>query len=397
MQASLVIAAGGSGSRFKKSLKKTSPQKQLPSKLFMPLQGKPLLIHTLESFHESPYVSEILVAAPKNACAEIRSLIKKYGIKKTKVLVGGKTRAESVLNGVRRAQKKSKWILVHDGARPFLSEKTQKKLLAATKSVEGVILAKKVVPTIKRATRGGLIQETVDRSVLYEAETPQLVKRSVLLDAYRKSRGVFEPTDEASLLEFVGAKVKLVTHDDWNPKVTTANDLELAEAYLNKRESKVSFKTGFGTDLHRLVSGRKLMLGGIHVPFDKGPEGHSDGDALLHAITDALLGATGSGDIGEWFSDQNKKFKNISSAKILAKIYQDCIQGKWCIEHVDSVITLEKPKLGKYKLMMRKKIASLLDMNIDNVSVKAKTKEGLGPEGEGLAISCEALVTLIRK
>ncbi len=153
-------------------------------------------------------------------------------------------------------------------------------------------------------------------------------------------------------------------------------------------------RVGIGYDIHALVKGRRLMLGGVEIPYPKGLLGHSDGDALLHAVSDAVLGAIGAGDIGEWFSDKNPKTKNIASSKILRAVLDDAAKRGWKIEHLDSVILLEKPKLGEMKKKIRANLAALLGLEEEAVSVKAKTAEGLGPEGEGLAVTCEALVTV---
>jgi 2-C-methyl-D-erythritol 2,4-cyclodiphosphate synthase len=151
---------------------------------------------------------------------------------------------------------------------------------------------------------------------------------------------------------------------------------------------------GFGRDTHRLVLGRKFYLGGVRIPFEKGAIGHSDGDALLHALSDAILGGVGAGDIGEWFSDKNPRYKNIRSEIILKKVLSEAKKRGWAPFHVDTVVILERPRLTAYKPAIRKKMAGLLELEETSVSVKAKTQEGLGPEGQGLAVTCEVIVTL---
>jgi len=246
--------------------------------------------------------------------------------------------------------------------------------------------------------------ETVDRRSLFEAETPQLIRRALLLKAYRENRKSFLATDEASLVESLGGRVAVVPHSSWNVKVTTPEDLRLAEAYLLLSRAGAGFKpapaipvtVGFGRDTHRLLEGRPFYLGGVRIPFEKGPLGHSDGDALLHAIADALLGATGLGDLGEWFPDTSRRFKNIRSARIVREILEAVREKGWEPARVDTVTLLERPKLGSFKEKIRREIARLLGIPRESVSIKAKTQEGLGPEGEGLAVTSEALV-LLRK
>ncbi len=392
MQASLIVAAGGSGSRFQKSLKGRSAEKKA-SKLFLSLNGKPVLAHCLEAFEKFPQIKERIVTVPAGQEKAVLGLLRENGVTGVKVVRGGKTRAESVLNGLKAARPANSWVMVHDGARPFVSEASIEKLFRELEGFDGALLSKKVVPTLKEAGEDGKILRTVDRSRLFEAETPQIIKREVLKKAY-KLPDALQATDEASLAEAVGARVKLVVHDSWNPKITTVQDLELAERFLGTA-GKVM--TGFGRDLHRLVEGRKMILGGVHVPFEKGPLGHSDGDALLHAITDAVLGCMGAGDIGDWFSDKDPKNKNIASTKILSAVLEEAGRKGYEASHVDTVIVLEKPKLGKYKQQMKETIARLMKLAPENVSIKAKTAEGLGAEGQGLAVSAEAVVTMRKK
>ena len=397
MQASLIVAAGGLGSRFLESSQNPLLKKS-PSKLFFPLQGKPVLSHCLETFQACPQISETILAVPAGTEKQILALAKRSGWRKVKVLSGGKTRAESVLKALKRANRKSDWVMVHDGARPFVSKEMLDQLFRAASSADGVIAAKKVVPTIKQADPNRQIVRTLDRSSLYEAETPQLVKKRLLQKAFDTLTDALNATDEASMLEALSAKVKLVTHDTWNPKITSYKDWELAEAYLGTvpalRGLSLETRVGFGRDIHRLVEGRKFILGGVRIPFPKGPLGHSDGDALLHALSDAILGAAGLGDIGEWFSDRDPKHKNIASGKILQTIMEAVKKKGWRIVNADTVVILEKPKLSPYKAKIRETVSKLLGIEPDRVSIKAKTMEGFGPEGQGLAISCEALVTL---
>lgn len=391
MRVSLIIAGGGGSARFKASLKKKSVLAQAQSKLFLPLDGQWVIERSLRAFESMPGISEVILTLPK---AEIKTARKKLQpFPKLKVIAGGSSRAESVWNGIKASSKTSDWIMVHDGARPLVSRENIQRLISFAKGKKAVLLAKPVVATLKESFDGSTVHKTIDRKNIYEAETPQLVQKKLLVQAYKRNKNAFQATDEASLVEDLGVTVNVLPSTSWNPKITHFEDFLLAEAYLTKGKA---LRTGLGRDLHRLVEGRKLIIGGIHIPSDKGSLGHSDGDVLLHAISDAILGTIGQGDIGDWFSDKNQKLKGMDSSLILKKVLEKARSSGWMPDHVDSVIILEKPKLGNYKTKIARNLARLLNLPVEQVSVKAKTMEGLGPEGQGLALSCETIVTMKR-
>ncbi len=394
MQVSLILAAGGAGTRFRKA---AARRNATSSKVLFPIAGIPVMLHAFSAFEKIPEIREAIVAAPAGEEKHFSKIIRESGWRRPlKVVRGGKSRAESVFNALAKASPASGWIMVHDAARPFLGEGALRRLLKEASGAEGAILARKVVPTLKQSDVRGNILRTVDRSALYEAQTPQLVRKDLLKKSYAVSKGAFSATDEAALLEAIGARVKLVENEDWNPKITSFSDARLAEAYVTSQKWMVCVRNGIGRDTHRLAAGRPFWLGGIRIPFDRGPLGHSDGDVLLHAICDAILGAIGAGDIGEWFSDRDPKFKNRPSRKFVESVRAHAAKLGWKPEHVDSVIILEKPKLGAFKQKIRARVAKLLGLGEEAVSIKAKTQEGLGPEGEGLAVTAEALVAMRR-
>ncbi len=397
MRVSLIIPAAGLGSRFQQSLPGRGKKKPpFSSKLSYQLGGEPVLLRTLRAFAGFPQIRETIVAVSLEMRAETGRWSRQLKGQKVRWILGGKTRAASVLTALKRTSPRSNWAMVHDGARPLISKASIGKVLQAANGWDGVILARKVIPTIKKVlTMDGRIQETVDRNSLYEAETPQLVRRDVILKAYRENPRALESTDEAGLLEQIGARVRVVPHGDWNPKLTTLQDLLLAKA-MSEKANAPDVRVGIGFDTHRLVKGRKLYLGGIVIPSPKGTLGHSDGDALLHALTDAMLGAIGAGDIGEWFPDRDPKFKNMRSAIFLKTVIGEAKRQGWVPYHVDTNIILESPKLYSHKARIRKSVAKCLGLLEKDVSIKARTREGLGPEGEGLAVTCEAVVSMKR-
>ena len=399
MKITLIIAAGGSGSRFKKTLtKQDKVNLNHHSKMALELSGQSVLSRSISVFDSISQIREIIICAPSEDVKKLKQELKLASKHSLKVVAGGQTRAESVFCGLRHADEQSNWIMVHDGARPLCHPEDVRVLIRAVKGYDGGLLASKMTATVKEVTSGSCeIKKTVDRKNLYLAETPQLVKKKKLLKAYQELTESFRQTDEAGLLEQIGAKVRIVESLHWNPKITIKQDAEVAEAYLQRRIKNDMIRTGIGQDTHRLVRGNPFYLGGVELDYHKGPKAHSDGDVLLHAIIDGILGATALGDIGDWFSDQNKKYKNIRSEELLKKVLMEVGGKGWVMSHVDTVITLEKPKLGKFKKNIKENLMSLLHLEDEQVSVKAKTAEGLGPEGMGQAVTCIALVTMEKK
>jgi len=395
---SLVIAAGGSSTRFKKASRLA---KLPPNKLLAELGAEPLLLRSLKAFTPLKALREIVCAVSPELQTAVKGWKKLGGLSKVRCVRGGKTRAESVYRALQATSPASDWVLIHDGARPLVDAAAIETLLRRIKlgKAHGFILARAVVPTIKRASpSSGRISATLDRSELFEAETPQAFRRNILLAAYKKTptRERFLGTDEAALLEKAGYPVHVVVHDTWNPKITTVNDLKLAEAYLaSQHGNDCPWRVGMGADTHRLEAGRKFYLGGLLLKASFGPKGHSDGDALLHAITDAAAGALGLGDIGDFFSDKDPKFKNMRSSAMLQYVLQRAAQKGWKPVQVDTIIHLEKPRLGPVKNKIQMNLAKLLRLAPECVGVKAKTFEGLLSDSQA-RVDCQALLMMGR-
>ena len=396
---SVIIPAAGSGRRFEDSRRlQRAGTRPAPTttKLFSRIGNRPLIAHVLDAFDSLASVKEMIVALEPNALQLFRrEVLSKTKFKKRVILVrGGNTRAESVWNCLKRVSKKSAYVCVHDGARPLIQEKWMRKLMADLNGWDAVVLGRRAVPTVKVfQPESGEIKHTLDRTELFEAETPQLITKEALMKSYAilgKERA-FQATDDASLIEASGGRIKALVHQDPNIKVTTYQDLVLVKSLI---EGERTLRFGLGYDRHRLVPKRVFYLGGIRIPSSIGPLGHSDGDPLLHAITDAILGAIGAGDIGDFFPNTSRRWKGVRSERFLAKALT-VANGKGLQPvQVDATVILERPKLGSHKSKIQARIARLLSLAPDRVSVKAKTAEGLGPEGAGEAVSCQALVVL---
>ena len=366
-------------------------------KLSFDLGGETVVQRSIRAFAECPLVDEIVLVAGKN-----REFLEQQAAacqKPVQVVPGGATRAESAKNGVLAAS--GEIVAVHDAARPFVSEAVIEAALNAAALCGAAAPAVPVKDTVKTAKRGDgktvpegcSVTETPDRSTLYAVQTPQCFDRAAYLAALDeldedKARLV---TDDCSLFELTGRPVQLTQGDYANLKITTREDLPRPE-----QKEGTTMRIGHGYDVHRLVEGRKLILGGVEVPFEKGLLGHSDADVLAHAVMDAVLGAAALGDIGKHFPDTDPEYSGADSLKLARRVAEILHENGWKIENIDSTILCQRPKLAAYIPAMREKLAEAFGLPVDAVSVKATTEEHLGFTGEGLGIAAHA-VALIEK
>ena len=366
-------------------------------KLSFDLGGETVVRRSIRAFAECPLVSEIVLVAGKN-----RAFLEQQAAacaKPVQVVQGGATRAESAKNGVLAAH--GELVAVHDAARPFVSQAVITAALEAAAACGAAAPAVPVKDTVKRAVRGDgktvpehcMVADTPDRSTLYAVQTPQCFDRAAYLAALdeldaEKARLV---TDDCSLFELTGRPVQLTQGDYANLKITTREDLPRAE----QKEGN-DMRIGHGYDVHRLVEDRKLILGGVEVPFEKGLLGHSDADVLAHAVMDAVLGAAALGDIGKHFPDTDPAYAGADSLKLAQHVTRIMREHGWKIVNIDSTLLCQKPKLAPYIPAMRENLAAAFGMPVDAVSVKATTEEHLGFTGEGLGIAAHA-VALIEK
>jgi 2-C-methyl-D-erythritol 4-phosphate cytidylyltransferase / 2-C-methyl-D-erythritol 2,4-cyclodiphosphate synthase len=470
MHVTAIIAAGGRGQRLG-----AAEPKQL-----IVLGGRTLLERSVDAFLSHPAVNEVVVALPPELVDNPPDYLRPHedvaaSSKPLRVVAGGARRQDSVANGFRAASAQSEIIVIHDAARPFVSANLIARTIAAAVDSGAALPAIQARDTVKQATlvlrqahdereptpltlsssKGELVVlQTLPRESIFLAQTPQAFRRSVLADALKLAD---EVTDEAALAERAGHRVRLISGEASNIKITTPEDLPLAEAIaeatdrsakalalgetgtgfalrgsssgreavaaeFSEREwaslgssereaaaARSSEREGFsrakgpartgragtGYDLHRLVAGRPLILGGVTIPSDVGALGHSDADVVCHAITDAILGAAGLGDIGHHFPDSDPRWKDASSTDLLARAVQMIAGQGFEVGNVDVTVVLEKPKIRDHVDAMRQSIANVLSIDAARVSIKAKTNEGMDAVGRGEAIAAHA-VALIR-
>lgn len=356
-------------------------------KIFANVCGVPVVARTLKACDESEYINDITVVTNSDNFDRINELAKKYGIiKKITFCEGGKTRAHSVLNGVTASE--GEYVAIMDGARPLIKPCHIDDTCKAAFETGAAALGIPVVDTLKRVQDGSIVN-TVDRQSLVRIQTPQVFETAHYTSLAKQALETdFEFTDDCSIYEYFGEKVSVVYGSVENIKITVRDDLDICERLVNRM-----VRVGHGYDVHRLVPDRELWLCGEKIDFELGLEGHSDADVALHALTDAMLGAAAMGDIGALFPDTDMKYKNISSILLLKRAAERVLE-KYSISNVDVTIIAQKPKLRSHIDAMRKNIADALGIDIDCVSVKATTEEGLGFTGDLSGISAHAVCAL---
>ena len=375
----VLVVAAGSGQRFGGDLPKQ----------YQALAGKPMLRHSLETFAAHPGIAGIVVAIhPAQhdlydaAAAGIAKLLPP--------VEGGATRQGSVLNGLERlAAERPDYVLIHDAARPLIDPGTISRTIEALAQHPAILVAVPVVDTIKRGA-GERVGDTVDRRDLWRAQTPQAFHFAAILGAHRKVAGG-ELTDDAAVAEAAGIPVTFVTGSERNFKVTTQDDMERAERMIG---TQMEFRTGNGFDVHRIIPGDGVTMCGIRIPCDMALEGHSDADVGLHAITDAILGAIGAKDIGAHFPPSDPKWRGAESWKFLDHAAKLVAERGGRVAHCDVTIICERPKVGPHRDAMVKRVAEILKISADRVSVKATTTEKLGFTGRGEGIAAQATATV---
>jgi 2-C-methyl-D-erythritol 4-phosphate cytidylyltransferase/2-C-methyl-D-erythritol 2,4-cyclodiphosphate synthase len=372
---SALIVAAGSGERFGGRVPKQ----------YLPLMGKPVLGWSVEAFQNHPLISDVRVVIHPDHGDYFKNV--SQGITP---VIGGSDRQTSVRKGLEALRAtKPDFVLIHDAARPLVSDDLITSLCNAAIESGAAIPGIPVTDTVKRDGK------TESRENLYTVQTPQAF-RFDLIDRLHQKYQNKSFTDDAAFCETDGHPVTVISGQRDNIKITHPEDMALAEQYIFSQRGDV--RTGQGYDVHRFIKAtspdQKLMLCGIKVPHDKILDGHSDADAGLHAITDAILGTIGDGDIGQHFSPQDLRWKNADSALFLKHAAALVMRQGGMITHVDITLVCEAPEIAPYRDAMRQKIAGILQLPVNRVSVKATTTEGLGFTGRGEGIAAQSIVTV---
>jgi 2-C-methyl-D-erythritol 4-phosphate cytidylyltransferase/2-C-methyl-D-erythritol 2,4-cyclodiphosphate synthase len=374
MTTTALIVAAGKGKRLGGGLPKQ----------YRHLQGKPMLRRAVEALIGHPAIARVRVVIGKGQDKVARAALS--GLDVGDFIEGGAERADSVRAGL--SQVECEAVLVHDAARPFCPPEVVDRLLAPLEFFDGAAPVLPVGDTLAKAS--DTLGETVDRNGMVRVQTPQAFRLGALRSAYNDWSGD-TPTDETTVARAAGLSVAAVQGDPALEKVTTEADFARAEEWL---ASRMTPRTGMGFDVHAFSGEGPIMMGGIAIPHPRGLAGHSDADVVLHAITDALLGAAGLGDIGEHFPPSDPQWKGASSDLFLAHAAGLISDRGGIIDHVDCTVICEEPKVGPHRLEMRRKVAAILKVRDEQVSIKATTTEGLGFTGRREGIAAQAVANI---
>lgn len=384
MKVSVIIAAGGQGTRLGAGLPKQ----------WLSVGGRTLLERSVAAFDAHPRVDEIVIVVPRDTddASIPRTTTRRQ------IVPGGARRQDSVAEGFAAVAADAAVILVHDAARPFVTAAVIDRAIDGALASGAVIPAVPVHDTVKQIERrdgAAVVVATLPREALVLAQTPQAFRREVLAAAIDAGRRGAAGTDEAMLAEQAGHEVRIVAGDDANVKITTAADLERARAL--SPSDRAAFRIGTGYDLHVFAEGRPLILGGVRIPYDRGLKGHSDADAVCHAVTDAILGAANLGDIGRLFPDTDPRYQDADSLALLADAVSRVRDTGWEVVNVDLVVIAEWPKIGPHAPAMQRTLAATLGVDAGAIAVKGKTNEGVDAMGRGEALAVHAVALIQRR
>jgi 2-C-methyl-D-erythritol 4-phosphate cytidylyltransferase / 2-C-methyl-D-erythritol 2,4-cyclodiphosphate synthase len=372
-----IIVAAGTGSRAGDG----------GPKQFRLVEGKPMLRHSVEAFATHPAVQWVVVVIGEGQHEMAEAALADL---KVVYVLGGEARRDSVRNGLQSLDSPTN-VLIHDAARPFLSDDVIDRLIAALDTNAGAVPALPVIDSLARSGDGVTLSDSVDRNGLWRIQTPQAFRYDAIMTAHRQWDPAREATDDARMAMASGYEVAIVPGDERLAKYTFASDFAAQHP-----QSAGMIRTGTGYDVHRLATGEELWLCGIKIAHDKGLAGHSDADVGLHALTDAILGAAALGDIGDHFPPTDPQWRGASSDRFLAHAVKLASEAGFALSNVDLTLICEAPKIGPHRLAMRQRVAEILGVDVDAVSIKATTTEKLGYTGRGEGIAAQAIATLVR-
>lgn len=381
---SVIIAAAGAGNRMGSGIPKQ----------YMEIGGVPVIVKTVEAFKKNGSIDAILVVVNKDFMSHCSHEFQRFGLDDVEIIEGGAERQDSVYKGLMAMPETTEYVIIHDGARPYVSDKIIENILSGVIEKNAVVTAVPVKDTITRQmgfAQGTSVAEKetsarteyLDRGNLYAVQTPQAFEKKLIMKAFNLAfEEKFYGTDDGMLVERTGEKVYIVPGDYANIKITTKEDLPM------------ECRVGSGYDVHQLVEGRKLILGGVEIPFEKGLLGHSDADVLVHAIMDALLGGAALGDIGRHFPDTQEEYAGISSIALLKKVKEMVFSAGYTIGNIDATLICQRPRISAYVSAMTRNIGEALDLDEGKINIKGTTTEKLGFIGREEGIAAEAVCLL---
>ena len=376
MSFSLILLAAGDSKRLGSKIPKP----------FIKIGKKTLLEYSLIKFNKIRQIKKIIIVTNKKHSKFFKNIKFNNCVK----IVGGKTRQESTYKALKHIKKnkiKCTNVLIHDSARPNFSVKLIKRIINASK--RNAVIPKIPMHDALKESIGKKILLNLPRKNFFSTQTPQSFNFNEILDLHSRNKALYKD-DDLSLVQSL-KKVKFVNGEKNNFKITNQEDLSMLKNFINLKT-----RTGIGFDVHRLVPKRKLYLAGLRIKSHLGTLGHSDGDPVLHSITDAILGACKMGDIGQMFSDKNKKFKNIRSTILLKRVMDQIKSKGYYVNNLDINIITQTPKIKKYKNKMINNISKLCEISKDQINIKGKTTEKLGVIGKEKAIACEVIASVIK-
>ena len=386
---SAIILAGGSGTRMNAD----------KTKQFIQILGKTVIERSVLSFLESSLIDEVIVVVKENEIEDATALLLSGDYTKPiKIVVGGDCRAASAKNGFDAVDSSCNFVAIHDAARCLITPDMIDKVVEKAHKNGAATAVCGVSDTVKTIDAEGKITSTIPRERVFRAQTPQVFSKEIYQRALSDCDDLHTVTDDNMIVEKLGIDIYAVDLGQANIKITTNDDLAIARNILIERgEAAVcDSRIGHGYDVHRFAEGRKLILGGVEIPHQKGLLGHSDADVLLHAIMDSLLGAAALGDIGRHFPDTDEEYRGISSVRLLTRVSDLLVKNGYRVVNVDATVVLQTPKIAKYVPKMISNIAYALGISESCVNVKATTEERLGFTGREEGAIAHSVAMLLK-